>query len=1042
MPVLQLFRRGARDQRRVPTEIDLVDGDAPALELPGDESLGLARIASVHEYLVALDGRRIASTNAIDLFGADRAALRVLSERALESLRAESSDPPAPLLELFDEVVVELGAPAPTAEIGAPWLPLRATDADRRLVRAVEDRNTVLVDAPRGAATTVAVANLLTHLLATGRRVLVTGPTPQVLEAFGRAVPSAFDGLFAVGLGDPDGAGARERWAAMRAERAADPFWTDEARVEGRVAALRDQLVAGRREIARLAAEHERVRAIEAARHDLGFGGYRGTLTVIAQRLEAEEPTLGWLRDRPVAPCPLSAEEAAELVGILRATAPLTLLRAAQEVPDSAEIPTPRRLADLVAAERDAGMARAASEQLAGSRYSVALAATTGPDRDDVVTTAETLRVRRDRVLRGREPWLAGAVGDVLDGRDDDWRERRRVTRSVLDRVPADLDRLDALRVEGTETIDPDALGTQIQTLLEHLRAGGSMRRWRLFKPAPVKATQDLLRQVRVESQPPSTIDRLELLTAFLDVDDRLSRAEHRWGGRLTPLVDPGDGPAFAARRARLAEAGSMLERVLSLESARNQARAACVAVPGLPAPRWSADQDLAELLHCARVAEEDARCTECAAELHRSEGVLAEVAAGVDAAPACADAADALRRRDVPAYTKAIEAIGRVRDDARAVARTADLLGRLREHAPSTAAAITRDPLAAEWPARFERLHEAWDHARAAAWLERLPARPDPAEVARRLDQLDELAAALAAQLAWRRALRAASPSDAVSIGAGDAPPGWIVPLAAVATATLGCAQPFDVVIVDEADRLGPEALSLLWHGARVVVVAGDRRIRHDDGNIPAAVVAEYRERYLAEVPTRAGLDPDGTFFDLLAACHQDVLRLPDPPVPDPPAVAWSAEPEREPDPEPHAEPDLGPDLEPGWPAAPEVESASGPDPEPLVEAEIPAEFPAEPSIVTDEAPAVEAIEAVEVVRAPVVEVVEVEPAIVVVPAPEQPAPVARPGAPPLDAEPVPDPGVAVRLAGMVGSAWRAFFGVLGSLADVPGAFRRGLRR
>ncbi len=680
MPVLQRFRRGSRDSGAAANGAATVEDHAPgsngagasaAVEELAPDQVASDRVAAVLEYLVALDERRSAPTNAVDLFGADRAALRALARHALDGLQSGAPDAGPPLIELFDEVAVELGVPAPVAPPALPWLTLRTADGDLRLVGAVEERTTVLVEAPRGATTTGAIANLVTHLLATGRSVLVTGPTPHALHAVGTALPAGFAGLCAtVAAADPEGASAHERWIAVHRARSADPFWTDAARVDGRIAALREQLVAGRREMARLEAAHERVRAIEAARHDLGFGGYRGTISSITERLLAEETELGWLTDRPAVPCPLSGAEAAELVALLRSTAPLTLFRAAQRVPGPADLPTPARLVELIAAERDAGPARVVSDGLGGSRFFAPLAAATPEARDAVVTTAETLRARRDRVLRGREPWLAAAVADVLDGRDEEWRERRRVTRSVLDRVPRELRDLDATAVDGVETMDPDALGAQIQVLLEHLRAGGSMRRWRVLKPGPVKAARELLAQVRVDGQPPSTIERLERLAASIDVDDRLSRAERRWGGRLGPALEDGHETVFAARRTRLTDAGSVLERVLALGSARDQARAACTAVAGLPAPRWSADQDLAELLHCARVAEESARCAACLAEIELAAGTLGDVAADPAAAPECADAASALERRDVPAYANAYEAIVRVGHAARAVAR------------------------------------------------------------------------------------------------------------------------------------------------------------------------------------------------------------------------------------------------------------------------------------------------------------------------------------------------------------------------------------
>ncbi len=273
-----------------------------------------------------------------------------------------------------------------------------------------------------------------------------------------------------------------------------------------------------------------------------------------------------------------------------------------------------------------------------------------------------------------------------------------------------------------------------------------------------------------------------------------------------------------------------------------------------------------------------------------------------------------------------------------------------------------------------------------------------------------------MASQLAWREALR---PTTGAT---GPAPRGWIVPLASVAAAPLRD-RDFDVVVVDEADRLGPEALALLWPGRRVVLVGGDRRIPHDDGNVPAAVVAEYRDRYLARVPDRMPLGPEHTLFDLVSSRHEGALRLEDRgPVAEPPPVAWRpAEPEPEPEPEPVPAP-----VPVAVPApAPEHGFAEVAEPVVAPVGEPIATAPAEPEPAIDP-PAPEAL--MEPERGPGPEPDGPSPG----PEPRDPAPTVTAGVEdPMD-----------RVADLIGTACRSVSGILGSFADGLERVRRGIGR
>ncbi|MCK5642483.1 MAG: AAA family ATPase, partial [Gammaproteobacteria bacterium] len=62
------------------------------------------------------------------------------------------------------------------------FFPLPANDEQRRIIRTLDRQKGVLVQGPPGTGKSHTIANLICHLLATGKRVLVTAKTPRALK--------------------------------------------------------------------------------------------------------------------------------------------------------------------------------------------------------------------------------------------------------------------------------------------------------------------------------------------------------------------------------------------------------------------------------------------------------------------------------------------------------------------------------------------------------------------------------------------------------------------------------------------------------------------------------------------------------------------------------------------------------------------------------------------------------------------------------------------------------------------------------------------
>jgi len=109
---------------------------------------------------------------------------------------------------------VRIGGESPSADTpyaeseicGSPedelYFPLPANEAQREIAGRLAGRQGVLVQGPPGTGKSYTIANLICHLLATGKRLLVTSHTARALRVLKKYIPREFAPLCVSLLGD------------------------------------------------------------------------------------------------------------------------------------------------------------------------------------------------------------------------------------------------------------------------------------------------------------------------------------------------------------------------------------------------------------------------------------------------------------------------------------------------------------------------------------------------------------------------------------------------------------------------------------------------------------------------------------------------------------------------------------------------------------------------------------------------------------------------------------------------------------------------
>jgi len=636
-----------------------------------------------------------------------------------------------------------------------PLFPLPANDEQLEIVERLGRAPGIIVEGPPGTGKSHTIANLIAHLTANGKRVLVTSHTARALLVLKGKLPDGIAELCVDVLGE--GRERREnleRSITAVLRRANDPKWA-QRQITARIADLERKRGQLRDERAALLAEQRRIRELEVTEFHPGIGGYHGSLSTIADRIAREREDHEWFADVPDGPPVEALGSLSEFVALARDITAEEAELASRRAPAPSELPTPSEVRE--AWEAIGGI----QQRVGGTRTREArLIAEAGQEvREELASCLSAMVTARRDALRTPVPWAAAAVRDVLARRDERWGQLATLTNGVLAALDGDLADVDMTHVAGLGPANYPRLGPQARALLQHLQGGGKMSS--LFgRPEPVRQATELLQTVRVNGRVPDDVPALTAMLRWASTNEQLGTAEAAWASNLRTF-----GPSASQRRAALKAELDDLTNVLRLRERLNAFDAALARVAGLLAPDWEDEASVRQSLQDIDQASAMQAETKTRGILVDRISPLRELAGDPQAHAGVAAALTALDGHDLDRYALALEALAAHARATSRVARRDALAADLRRVMPLLIGAIEARPHDPVWEARAPSINEAWEWRRATIWLAESSRARSTDEIGAEITRLDEQIVhadrpdrgtqGLAARLARHRRLR-----------------------------------------------------------------------------------------------------------------------------------------------------------------------------------------------------------------------------------------------------------------------------------------------
>ena len=770
------------------------------------------------------------------------------------------------------------------------YFPLPANDEQRRIIRTLEQQKGVLVQGPPGTGKSHTITNLICHLLATGKRVLVTAKTPRALKVLHDKLPSEIKPLCINLLGQ----GTEERESL---EKSVSGILTrldrrDESNNGQQIQILGCRIDISRRGKAETDYKIMALRESETFTHNVADGQYHGTAAKIARALKNDSEQYSWFKDKPTPEnyLPLTQDEVNHLCRYIIDIDQDTekelslLLPSCEELPEGKEVRVDFQKESEALKKAEEGKDRLSSQEgkilINAGKEKIELLL---QYLADFSAASETIRQRP-------MSWIEKAVFDVLTDRDTPWKELLRLSKKHSNDLHELAAQVDSIDVIIPQDMDRKKILHDAKALKNHFDTGKGVGVW-IFKSKIVREHGELIGKVKVDGLDCDNSGDLQKLIHYLTVEQGLDYVWSLWDGK----TDRHNGP-FPLQIAEIDELHEALESIIDLYENREIVKEKLLLIHGLKAPRWEDNSSINFLTENCRITLAQIEYLSINKKLVGIQNHLSDLALPNNAHPINNRILSAFQERDANLYCKLIEEAEELQKRAENVNQKRQLIGKLVETAPELAGHLARCQDTQLWTERLNQLSKAWAWAQGNAWLEDF-FKADFESLERHSKRLDEEIrndlASLASVKAWqfcftrmkedhRRHLMSWQQSmKKLGKGTGkhahthrknaqrhlnecrDAVPAWIMPLHRVYETVDPGAGIFDVIIVDEASQCGPEGLPLMYLGKRVLVVGDDKQISPEAVGVNREQIQQLMRNYLYDFNHADSFDVESSMFD-----------------------------------------------------------------------------------------------------------------------------------------------------------------------------------
>ncbi|MEP1260604.1 AAA domain-containing protein, partial [Algoriphagus sp.] len=727
------------------------------------------------------------------------------------------------------------------------FFPKEYNDEQLEIVEKAKRNNKVLVQGPPGTGKSHTIANLICHLLANGKKVLITAYTKRALEVLKDKLPPEFQDL-AVNLLSGDSSSIQDLQSSVNAindelsranltqyQSQIDEFENDLKNTRESIAETSNSLVKIKEKATRKQEVNEK---------------YKGTLTEIAENLERDTPLFEWYEDD------FSNIENNELLS--RLTEFIQLHENYKQIetdefdfkiPDTNKLLTANQLKEY--SNLTAKLANGSFPKDANLKISCS-------DFEQLFQQLNNLQNFYNEVDKFQIDFTSSVIESFLIGRNQEWLQILNQSKSVLEKFEKhDLRQIDKdIEVSYPQTKSLKQLKNDAQTLLAYLNEGNPLSGFTFsikkpFLPREIKERLYFIEAVRVNGSPCDTIEEYETVLKDISFRQNFIELSEIWGKE-----EPKGNLLFK----KISFFKQIHNEVLRLSKLIEEAKAVKLAIESISNLQIKLFdyEDLKTSFLKAEYSKLKESISEFNELINQSTAYLNNyVPKGYH--PIKENIIEAYNNLDFHTYEELLNRIEKLAYEKENFLNFRNLRSELYSKIPSTTQLVEDNSFSAK---DVENLKQAIYFRNAQHQLEKLMDVNYENQLSQDLNNLESKEKDLVSQLAskkawskvveslnenpnlqshliaWKQAVRSiprsrTSPNYRHFRNVANKEmeyckksiPCWIMPLYQVVEQFQPEPEIFDYIIIDEASQLGPDAIFLFYLAKKVIVVGDDKQ-------------------------------------------------------------------------------------------------------------------------------------------------------------------------------------------------------------------------
>lgn len=762
---------------------------------------------------------------------------------------------------------------------GENLLPLEYNDQQKEIVNKLRNHFGALVQGPPGTGKSHTIANLVSSLLARGKRVLVTSQTENALKVLRNQIPKNIQSLCVSQLGSDTESKIQLNEAVDSIGKHLDK--KNSQIVEQKIQQLKKELRGIREEQARLLNQIKGW--IELDSCTMVIDGQNITAQQAAKECSENEKTHSWFPDKLLSETesPLSEQEIVEMCNLLKEITPADRKSCLQYLPDTKQLLPPEDFLNMVSELKSHKVLSAETEELRnewdGDLHNV--------DREEIEKAINLLEDALRGLQEMKHPWqfkvLEFMVSETVQ--DNYWRDfynkcnayRNNAWKSyqasrgyeiTVDSLPSDMN-----------------ITVALEELSHHVERGRNPSSF-LIRIRLSKAAKLLYQSIKVDGANLNTSERINVTKAYFVYKSILKKIDTLWKQTISSVNGTELDLACAMPLSEIDENIKAVCCPIDWKGKYFESNKTILASLGCQKQIYYKQEVLEECLRTlhGQIAEIEKRKIED--YLLRYQYYLRSESKKDNSHNLWRMTADAVSNLSTEQYEDVYAELTRLLQLRKNVERLESLSSRLKNVAllwynclEKKAVSNGSDAIEKDWVL-------AWRWRRLNEWLIKLHNRESVESLQTRLERARrkerELIGELVVERTWQRqiakvkdyhykaltawadamrkygkgtgkyAQRYLASAAKAMVGAVGAVPSWIMPLHRVVQSFPAEQGIFDVVIVDEASQCDLRALPVLFRGKKVLVVGDPEQISPSHIGIKEDKVFNLNRQFLSDIP------------------------------------------------------------------------------------------------------------------------------------------------------------------------------------------------